>query len=246
MLALPENYDDGLLWQGRLEPASDVDVRGLFSSRAADDPPVVELERELRDLPEVSIGVPNVWNINGIDRSDQIRPMQPGDYYLIKLACSLRPQRKRQSVEWARFDVTLSPDNDGGQPIAVDLHPVSETKTIRRKVALSIAPEVKFHELGAKVAGVESGYEYDELVPMITSFGVQSHELGWEYEQAKGTKLHGDKRMNLLARAPKGSRGCTATFELRADVRIARWRLPVRLLPRRGSASADPLTRELW
>src|SRR5216683_7779261 len=120
MLALPENYDDGFLWQGRLAPASDAGIQGLLASRRAEDPPLEEIERELTELPEVAIATPNVWNVMGLNQSDQLRPLQSADHYLVKLACALRPHRRQQSIEWARFSVTLSADASGAQPIAFD------------------------------------------------------------------------------------------------------------------------------
>jgi hypothetical protein len=98
-----------------------------------------------------------------------------------------------------------------------------------------------FHEVGVKPGEVQVGFQYAELAPTITTYGIQSPKPVWEYNAQKGIRLQGDKIMHLLIQAPKGTPNCTASFEMRADVRIGRLPvLPTRLFPRRTSVDAKP------
>jgi hypothetical protein len=247
MWPIPESEEDSILWEGNLEPSGDAAVRALRQTPGAGQLDDKQTEAEIANLPEITIRVPRVWNVRDIAPNDQLRPREASDYYLVRLVCSLRPHRDRQSIDWAEFTTTLSSSGSGIAPIAFDLHPSRETQTIRRNVALSLAPEIKFHEVGVSPGEIQVGFQYDELAPTITTYGIQSPEPAWEYSMQKGVRLQGDKIMHLLIQAPQGTPDCTASFELRADVRIGRFPvLPTRLFPRRTSVDAEPLSYRLW
>lgn len=245
MWPIPGIEEDSVLWEGKLEPSGDAAVRAPRQTRSAER---LDAEQaELADLPEVTIRVPKVWDVLDIAPNDQLRPREASDYYLVRLVCSLRPRRDRQSIDWAEFTTTLSSSGSGAAPLTFDLHPSRETQKIRRNVALSLSPEIKFHEVGVTPGEVQVGFQYDELAPTITTYGIQSPKPVWEYNAQKGIRLQGDKIMHLLIQAPQGTPDCTASFELRADVRIGRLPvLPTRLFPRRTSVDAKPLSYQLW
>jgi len=247
MWTLPDSYDAAALWEGKLEPANDKAVDAILEARGRNDLDDRELDADLAELPDVAIRVPNVWDVCDIAPNDQLRPREACDYYLVRLVCTLRPHRDRQRIEWAEFKITLAADRSGSQALAFDLHPSRETQTIRRSVGLSLSPEIKFHEIGATLGETSRGYQYDELAPLITTYGLQSPAPAWEYTEQKGIRLQGDKVMHLLVQAPQGTPECLASLDLRADVKIARFPvLPTRLLPHSETITAAPLSYKLW
>ena len=153
--------------------------------------------------------------------------LDEADFYLARLVCSFRPRKDESQVEWARFLVRLLPDGAGRQPIAFDLHPLMVTQEVQRNVTVSLDPSLKFAEVKGSLGGIEFGFEYPELQPLISASGGGEPLPSWDYEEAKGVMVKGCKWMHLLVEAPKGATPVRATLDLAADVRVRGSRLPV-------------------
>jgi len=238
-----------VLWEEPLEPATDEAVERLSRELA-----VRGLERDVRDhvreLPVVSIGQPEVWPLAEVYSPEKMpstlrAKLQEADFYLARLACSFRPRRDDVEIEWARFLVHLVPDDSGQQPTAFDLHPLQVTQEVRHNVKVSLNPTLKFMEIEAGPGGVEFGFEYPELQPLISATGVGEAKPSWDYEEAKGARLQGGKWMHLLVKAPKGMASSKAVLDLTADVTVRGSRLPVLVLRSRQEAESR-LTVRLW
>ncbi len=222
-LRVPEAIER-VLWETPLEPATEavVDrvarewaVRGIPSKR----------DEILEGLPIISIGRPETWALTQVYRADKMPPglrakLDEADFYLVRLACSFRPVHKEKQVQWARFIVHLHPDAAGQQPIAFDLHPLMVTQEVRRSVKVALSPSLKFQEIEGSVGGMEFGFEYSELRPIISAAGVGEPQPSWDYEEAKGTRVQGGKWMHLLLKVPKGMKSVRATLDLTADVEM--------------------------
>jgi hypothetical protein len=209
-----------------------------------------DIRESIRDLPVLSIGQPVVWLLAQVYPLEKMPPvlrakLQEADFYLVRLACSFRPKRDETQVEWARFLVHLLPDNIGHQPIAFDLHPLQVTQEVKRNVKVSLSPTLKFQEIEVSVGGVEFGFEYPELQPIISAAGAGEAEPSWDYEAAKGVRVQGSKWMHLLVKAPKGMPSGQAILDLAADVLVRGSRLPVLVFRNRKEAEAH-LTVRLW
>ena len=237
-------------WSGKAELEEDVELaagqeRGWFGRN---DESGAE-NTAVRELPLVSIGAPEVWPLRDVYPLDKMpatlrASLDTADFHLVRLACSFRPKRQEVQVEWARFGVTLLPDDRGRLPIAYDMHPLQLTTDVKRNVKVSLSPTVKFQELEVGVGSADFGFEYTELQPVISASGIGESEPSWDFQSATGAQLIGSKWMHLLVRTPREMTTVNANLRLVADVMRGAFRLPV--FARTGREAAEPLTVRLW
>jgi hypothetical protein len=249
-LRAPETVHD-VLWEGMLEPETEeavVRTRRELAIRKDQ----ADLQEDLRNLPTISIGRPEVWSLAELYPQDKMPhllkvKLDEADFYLVRAVCSFRPMRKTISLSWARFMVRLLPDNNGRQPIAYDLYPKELFQEVKHQIKVSLSPTLNFQELQAGVGGVEFGLEYPELQPVITTAGIGESDVDWSYEEASGMRVQGSKTMHLLVEAPKGMSSAWASLDLVADVLVRNSYLPT-LMPRsRRQEAAEPLEKvPLW
>ena len=242
-LKVPDTVEK-VLWEGPLEPATDEAKRQLLEERGPKGERV-----DIRDLPVVSIGQPEVWPLAQIYPKKGMPPalkakLAEADFYLVRLACSLRPRSDVVRLDWVRFLVHLLPDESDRQPLAFDLHPLMVTQEVKRNVKVTLSPTLKFTELEASIGGVEFGFEYPELQPVISGSGAGEADASWDYETPQGVHLQGSRFMHVLVKAPKGMPKGEASLDLTADVEVRNAVLPFVILPQQEGAEM-PLVR-LW
>ena len=232
-LRVPEKITD-VLWEGAVEPASEDLVqevnRGGEKSRISD--------KVARELPVVSIGRPEVWNLSDvIPESEMPKTLKvklaEADFSLVRLACSFRPRSQKHTFKWARFVVELQAAGAEEQPVAYDLHPQFITQEVQRKVGITLTPMLKFKEVEANLAGVNFGFEYTELQPIISAAGFGETIVSWDFEATKGISIQGAKWMHLLLKRPLAQREVHAFLDLSADVSFQRSVLSVLAIKQR-------------
>ncbi|MDQ6906024.1 MAG: hypothetical protein M3176_04265 [Chloroflexota bacterium] len=242
------------LWEGPLEPVSDA-RETLRDHRAPGD----EADKDLidvliRDAPSISIGRPEVWHLSELYPPEQMpqalrakaqAKAQEDDFYFVRLVCTFRPRHDETQIEYARFAVRLLPDRTGRQPRAFDLHPMAITREVKRHVQVTFGPSLTFKEVEASAGDLEFGFEYTELQPVISGYGVGEEQPSWDYEAPRGTQIRGSKWMHLLVAAPRGMGVGDAALDLTADVRHGGARLPM-LIPRNQERSRDRMRVRLW
>lgn len=186
----------------------------------------------LKELPAASIGQPEVWELSELYPQGQIPPairvkMDEADFYLVRGTCSLRPEGGFK-VTRAVFQIGLAPDDDGRQPHAFDLYPLETVRETARTKKVTLDPSLKFKEIEASVGSLEFGFEYPELEPEVSAFGVGESQPSWEYRRTRGTTVQGSKLAYLLIAAPKGMPKGKAALGLTADVERGGFGLPVK------------------
>lgn len=223
-LEVPEEAGD-ILWEGSLELASEEVVRSLERTLEGET-------KDVRDLPVVSIGRPEVWALDAVYPPEEMPPLlrakaEEAEFYLVRFYCSFRPIRKKSSIEWARFHVHLLPDRQAQQPTAYDLHPREVTHEAQRNTQVTLGPSLKFQEVEASLGNVSFGLKYLELQPSIIASGIGERSPSWDFEEGRGIRIAGGKCMHALVRAPRGTGTVRAILDLTADVMLrGRW-LPV-------------------
>lgn len=242
-LRVPDGVES-TVWEGALEPMANAGVE-----RGLNDRGLEEIADVTRDLPVVSIGQPEVWPLSALYPRNKMpvpikAKLHEADFYLVRFSCSFRPRRKETRIEWARFEVNLLPDATGHAPVAFDLHPIQVSLEVKRNVKVTLSPSVKFQEVEASAGGVDFGFEYTQLEPLISGTGAGESVPSWDYESAKGNDLQGSKWMHLLAKAPREMTTAHARLDLSADVVVKGFRLSVFTRPEKRVA--EPLTVRLW
>jgi hypothetical protein len=205
----------------------------------------------LRSMPVVSIGQSETWTLQDFYSPSRLpRPIRTklgqADFYLVRLSCSFRPVHPESRVEWSRFRAALLPHTStGAQPIAFDLYPQQVVQEVKRQVKVTLSPSLKFQELETSLGSAEFGFEYTELIPLVSAAIGASFDPSWDYRAGPGQELQGTKWMHLLVKAPKGMTSGRALLELEADVLVREVRLPVTFWRKREQA-AEQLTISLW
>ncbi len=238
---IPDHVGE-VLWEGPLE-ADPAGAEGRSRSTQA-------THAASRDLPVVSIGMPQVWRLldlyvpHPVPATLQTRLVE-SDYYLVRLACSFRPNRDDVLIDWARFSIRLLSDRRGRQPVAVDLHPLLVTQEVQKNVKIALKPSLKFETIEASLGTLEIGFEYPQLEPLISANGAGESTPSWDYEPARGFRLQGSKWMHLLVQTPKGMSTGRAILSLTADLTSRGVRIPVVAIRDRKEATRR-LAVHLW
>jgi hypothetical protein len=239
-----------VLVERQLEPASDEALDRSahdWQSRGVKLAP----REALRSMPVVAIGQPETWPLQDVyppgKLPRQIRTkLSQANFYLVRLSCSFRPVHKESRVEWARFRTALLPHpSTGAQPIAFDVYPHQVMQEVKRQVKVTLSPALKFQELEASPGSAEFGFEYAELIPLVSAAIGASFDPSWDYRAGPGQEVQGTKWMHLLIKAPKELTSGRALLDLEADVLVRGVRLPVTIW-RKQEQAAEQLTVSLW
>ncbi len=248
-LTTPETIEH-ILIERPLEPVSDdildQSARGWQNWGASFTPDTV-----LRTMPVVSIGQAETWTLQDFYSPGKLpRPIQTklnqADFYLVRLSCSFRPVHQESRVEWARFRAALLPHSStGAQPIAFDLYPQQVVQEVKHQIKVTLSPLLKFHVLETGLGSAEFGFEYTELIPLVSAAVGAGFDPSWDYRAGPGQAVQGTKWMYLLVKAPKGMTSGRALLDLEADVLVGGVPLPV-IFWRQQEQAAAQLTISLW
>lgn len=248
-LTTPDTIEQ-ILVERQLEPADDEALEQ--SARDWQSRGVKLAPREaLRSMPVVSIGQPETWTIQDFYSSSKLpRPIRTklsqADFYLVRLSCSFRPVHEASRVEWARFRAALLPHSStGAQPIAFDVYPEQLVQEVKRQIKVTLSPSLKFRELETSLVSAEFGFDYTELIPLVSGTIGAGFDPSWDYAAGPKREVMGTKWMYLLVMAPKGLTSGRALLDLEADVLVRGVRLPV-VFWRQQEQAALQLTVSLW
>jgi hypothetical protein len=126
--------------------------------------------------------------------------------------------------------------------VAGDLFPDKVDQRIKRRTTIGLNLGLKFQVVEAKIAEATFGFEYDELVPLVSSAGAGQSTVSWDYEKAKGISLQGDKWMVLLVEAKKGTPSGIVALSIKADIQKGPLPFPAAIplfrLPRSAKSEA--------
>jgi hypothetical protein len=248
-LTTPDTIEHSLI-ERQLEPLID-DASDRSALHTTNHRGGLALQETLRNMPIVSIGKPKSWLLQDLYPSKKLSRLiqtqfSQSDFYLVRLSCSFRPVHKESRVEWARFRAVLLPHTSTGtQPTAFDLHPQQLVQEVKRQIKVTLSPSLKFQELEASIGSAEFGFEYTELIPLVSGAIGGSFDPSWDYTAHSDQDVQGTKWMHLLVEVPKGMTSGRALLELEADVLTKNGILPATLWRKREQESTQ-LTVNLW
>jgi len=249
-LTTPETIEHVLV-ERPLEPVSDDVLDQSARDWQSRGVKLVDRDEVLRNMPVVGIGQSETWTLQDFYSPSKLpRPIRTklsqADFYVVRLSCSFRPVHEESRVEWARFRAALLPlSSTGAQPIAFDFYPQQVVQEVKRQIKVTLSPSLKFQELEASLGSAEFGFEYTELIPLVSAAIGTSFDPSWDYRAGPGQEVQGTKWMYLLVKAPKGMTSGRALLELEADVLVRGVRLPVTFW-RKQEQEPEQLTVALW
>jgi hypothetical protein len=145
--------------------------------------------------------------------------LDKSDFYLVRFACSFRPEYDEIEIEHARFNVSLR-QTPNGFPVAYDINPMQVEKEIKHNVKFAFNPTLKFTQFEGSLGEVGYGLEYSELTPIISANGVGESNPSWDYSKAKGFELSGSKIMHMMMKVAKNAHPVLANALIIAKLRI--------------------------
>ncbi len=168
------------------------------------------------------------------------------DFHFVALTCGFEPD-KDCKFEWGRFGVELyavdskteEPVSTSPAPIAYSLFPDNISNEIKVKRELGITPELKLNifQVEAGVSGSASKTEeYFFYQPQITTVGLTTPKVAWNFKSTRERTVEGDKKLQLIIQTPKGTK-IKGKFLLGAEVSssVSKW-LPVPVSKRKDNA----------
>jgi len=216
---------ESVAWEGELlQPSVSFDTKGSVSIVAA-------------------LGRPEVWPaadaLEGVVGKKWIPPLGGADFWLLRLACTLREPEGRRSLVSAEERLFLRPRSPAageGAAYAHSLFPERLGVEDKAELNASLGPELKFGEVGLKVGEVGASIEYRKVFPVIQAYGAGEPAPWWEFKAHDAYPLAGSQFVYAVVAALAGAGGIRAAVELVVTVE-SRWGGLVRLgLPEEAHA----------
>ena len=178
--------------------------------------------------PVVTLGRPEIWTaaeaLETVAGQKWVRPLGGGEYWLLRLACTLREPAGGRLVE-AEQRLYLRPRAAQAPPDSVYAHslfPLRLGIESSTEQAVTLGPELTL----ASGAGVKAGevgvtIPYRRVFPVIQAYGVGEAAPSWQFKAHAAHPLAGSQFVYAVVAARPGSGGARAAVELIAGVQAA-------------------------
>jgi hypothetical protein len=197
-------------------------------------------------MPVVRIEPPAACFVDALEDAEEVGRGLAEDaehrYLVVRFDCSFRPRAEQVRVEWARFRAQFRTDTPDARVTTEDLHPGRVERTVKRNVALKIAPSVKFMETELALGEYSTGSDYEVIEPVIEAAGRGGDDVSWDYSSRAEESVSGAKRMHALVKVPVTAGFLDVLVEISADLRVDRGLL----WAARRSEDQEPIRVRLW
>ena len=188
---------------------------------------------DLSKPPVVTIGNPEVWPAAQALENEVgqrwVPPMGDAQYWLVRLACTLREPSGLRSITEALQTLSLRPRTRqaaSGSTYAYSLFPDRLAVEDRAEFSISLGPKLKFGtaaelevgQLGAKI-------DYRKVFPVIQSYGAGEPYPYWIFKPHPKHPLMGSQFVYAVVVAKAGAEGIQAGVDLRVETKVARFAL---------------------
>jgi len=169
-----------------------------------------------------TIGRPEIWAVAGALENEVGQkwtpPLGDADYWLIRLACTLRDPSGRQTITEAQQQLSLRPRNSqAGEnaAYAYSLYPDRLSVEDKGETSASLGPELKFADgSGFSVAQLGTKIEHRQVFPVVQSYGAGEANPYWIFKPHDAHPLEGSQFVYAVAVARAGAGGIRASLEL--------------------------------
>jgi hypothetical protein len=172
--------------------------------------------------PIVTIGRHTIWPAAQALESETGRkwspPLSGADFWLVRLACTLRQPGGPHKITEATQTLYLRPKNPAageGSVYAHSLFPERLTAESKSEFSASLGPELKFGpEVQLKAGEVGAKIEYRKVFPVIQSYGAGEAAPYWLFKPHAAYPLAGSQHVYAVVAAEAKAGGVRATLEL--------------------------------
>jgi hypothetical protein len=241
--ALDEALSD-LLYEGALELVVPRGHQRRRQPEAVTTPPASQ-------LPIISIGRPRAWTIEQLVSSQnppaQVKAsLEQEMFFVIRLACSFRPQHDNVRVAWAQLAMYLRPDEKGCTPLAFDLYPKSVERERKASKRVSLSPSLKFHDVDTELEEFAYIVDYPAIEPMVTATGIDGSTPSWNFTAVPGFPVRGARLLHSVVAAPRTFGSLTVAMMITADLDYEKQRFSAWLPNHHNEAHPWILDVRLW
>lgn len=174
----------------------------------------------------VTIGQPEVWPaaeaLETVVGQKWTPPLGDADFWLLRLACTLREPPGRPTLTEAQQRLHLRPRNrraDRRTAYAFSLFPDRLSVEDKGEVSAQLGPELKFASgAGVSVGEIGATLQLRQVFPVIQSYGAGEPEAGWLFRAHEAYPLDGSQFAYAVLAARAGAGGIRASVELVATV----------------------------
>ncbi|MBU0496233.1 MAG: hypothetical protein KKA73_24310 [Chloroflexi bacterium] len=178
------------------------------------------------DRPVATIGQPEIWPAaEALDvkvGQKWAAPLGDAEYWLVRLACTLRQPPGRSAIVEATQTLHLrSRDRVAGDRdvYAFDLYPERLGVENKAQFDVSLGPELKFADgAGITVGEVGATIEYRKVFPVIQAYGTGEPSPSWVFKPHAAHPLDGCQCVYAVVAARSNAGGARATITLTATV----------------------------
>jgi hypothetical protein len=182
--------------------------------------------------PVVTIGTPEIWPVREALENQVgqkwVPPEGSANYWLVRLACTLREPRGWSNITEAQQTLHLRPKNlqaDDKDTYAYSLFPERVNVEDKAEFNISLEPELKFGEAEFKAGEVGAKIEYRKVFPAIQSYGAGESDPYWIFKPHAARPLDGSQFVYAVVVARAGSDGIQANVFLTVTVETQLGRL---------------------
>ncbi|HUU30419.1 MAG TPA: hypothetical protein VM123_21660 [archaeon] len=177
------------------------------------------------ERPVATLGQPEIWTVSEALENEVGRkwtpPIRDADFWLLRLACTLRKPRGLAAITEACHTLYLRPQNssaDSSTTYAFSLYPDRLSAEDQAEFDISLDPELKFAGFEAKLGHVGAKITYRKVFPVIQGYGAGESSPNWLFKPHAAYPLDGSQFVYAVVAAGTGSGGIRAYVDLRVEL----------------------------
>jgi hypothetical protein len=214
-----------IAWEGELTP-----------------PEIMRSSLQHTARPVVTLGQRELWPAGKALETEVGKkwtpPLSDADFYLLRLACTLREPSGDPTITEATETLYLRPKNSAAGERAAYAHSLFPDRVSvegKAEFGLKLSPELKLSGTEVKVGEAGVTIEYRQVFPVIQGYGVGEPTPYWIFRPHAAFPLDGSQYVYAVIAAAKSANGARAFVELTVTVQ-SKWG-PVRYgLPEEAQA----------
>ncbi len=175
--------------------------------------------------PVVTLGQPEIWPAAAALEPQLGRPWTPplrdAEFWLLRLACTLHPVGRFQTLIEAQQTLSLSPRQSGAPAISTYAHslfPERLTAEEQQEMNLMLGPKLKFGPVEAEAGQFGTKISYRKAFPVIQGYGAGEPTAYWIFKPHSAYPLTGSQFVYAVVAAKAGSGGIRAAVEFTVSV----------------------------
>jgi hypothetical protein len=181
--------------------------------------------------PIAAIGKPEFWPaaeaLQDMLEQSWVPPVNDAHFWLLRLACTMKPPTSAEDVTEAQLALALQPVNGAAaatSTYAFLLHPDREVVDYQVPVTFNLSGTLVSPATGIHGGGqVSAKVQFRKVFPVIQSFGVGSPNPYWIFKPHANRPLEGSQFVYAVVAAQPQAEGLLGSIDLTVTVENQKW-----------------------